>query len=147
MITGEYRVALDDKGRLAIPMRIRTEIAGDTLVLTRGIDRCLWLFHPEEWRKISHSILTQTSMFQAQGRMIQRRILAPAVEVEVDKTGRITIPPLLREHAGLRKDCLVLGMIKYLEIWDEEAYQEYQQATEASLGELSDQIAIMWPKE
>lgn len=79
--------------------------------------------------------------------MIQRRILAPAVELEVDKTGRITIPSLLREHAGLKKDCLVLGMIRYLEIWDEEAYQKYQEGTEASLGELTDQIAIMWPKE
>ncbi len=147
MITGEYRVALDDKNRLLIPTRIRTDIAGDNLVLTKGIDNCLWLFHPSEWQKISNSILTSTSMFQTQGRMIQRRILAPAVELEVDKTGRITIPPLLREHAGLKKDCLVLGMIRYLEIWDEEAYQKYQEGTEASLGELTDQIAIMWPKE
>lgn len=147
MITGEHRVALDDKGRLNVPTRVRTEIAGETLVLTKGIDNCLWLFHPDEWKKISRSILESTSMFQTQGRMIQRRILAPAVELEVDKTGRITIPPLLREHAGLKKDCLVLGMIKYLEIWDEESYQNYQKETESSFGELADQMAIMWPKE
>ncbi len=147
MITGEHRVALDEKGRLMVPTRIRTEIVGDTYVLTKGIDQCLWLFHPTEWQKISKSILESTSMFQSQGRMIQRRILAPAVELEVDKTGRITVPSLLREHAGLKKDCLVLGMIKYLEIWDEEAYQAYQKSTDESFPDLADQIAIMWPKE
>ncbi|OHD14252.1 MAG: cell division/cell wall cluster transcriptional repressor MraZ [Spirochaetes bacterium GWB1_48_6] len=147
MLTGEYRVALDEKSRLLVPTKVRTEIPGTSLVLTKGMDHCLWLFPPDQWAKIAKSILESTSMFNQQGRMIQRRIIAPAAELEVDKTGRITIPALLREHAGLKKDILVLGIRNYLEIWDEEAYLAYQNETEASFNDMADQMSILWPKE
>lgn len=147
MITGEFRAALDEKGRLLVPTKIRGEIAGDLLILTKGIDSCLWLFPPQEWQKISKSILESTSMFQATGRLIQRRIIAPASELEVDKAGRINIPAVLREHAGLKKDCVILGIRNYVEIWDEAAYEAYLTDAEGSLGSLEDQISILWPKE
>lgn len=147
MLTGEYRVALDDKGRLMVPTKLRGELPGESLVLTKGIDNCLWLFAPEQWNKIAKSILEQTSMFQAQGRAIQRRIIAPAVELEVDKSGRVNIPAPLREHGSLKKDCVVLGIRNYVEIWDEEAYEAYLARTESELDALGDQMAILWPKE
>jgi MraZ protein len=108
-----------------IPAKIRGEIAGNILILTRGIDSCLWLFPPEEWAKISDNLMESTSPFNARARLIQRRIVAPAQEVEVDKAGRINVPASLREHAGLKKEAVILGIKKYIEIWDEETYLAY----------------------
>jgi MraZ protein len=147
MLTGEHRVSLDDKGRLMIPTKLRSEIPGNTLVLTKGIDQCLWLFPPSGWNTIAKSILENTSMFQQKGRMIQRRIIAPAVECEYDKAGRITVSSILREHAGLTKDCIVLGIRNYLEIWDAELYAKYEEQTEEAFSEIADDISIMWPKD
>lgn len=147
MITGEFRASLDEKGRLLVPTKIRSEIAGDILILTKGIDNCLWLFPPQEWAKISKSILESTSMFQQSGRLIQRKIIAPASELEVDKAGRVTVSPVLREYAGLKKDVVILGIRNYVEIWDEAAYEAYLDEAEKNMGSLEDQISILWPKE
>jgi len=147
MITGEHRVALDEKGRLLLPTKIRGEIPGEQMVLTKGIDQCLWLFPQEQWLKISKSILESTSMFSNTGRMIQRRIIAPAMEIELDKTGRISVTPMLREHGQLKKECIILGIRNYLEIWDEDLYKAYQLETEANFSDLANEISIMWPKE
>ena len=144
MITGEYHNSLDEKGRILIPSRIRNEIAGNTLVLTRGIDRCLWLFPIDEWTKISQGLMESTSLFQSKARMIQRRIIAPAQEMEIDKAGRINISPALREYAGLEKDCIILGIENYLELWSESEYRLYLEETEpdfqAAAEELGDLI-------
>jgi len=86
-------------------------------------------------------------MFQQKGRMIQRRIIAPAVECEYDKAGRISISAMLREHAGLSKECIILGIRNYLEIWDAELYGQYEKETEAAFGDIADDIDIMWPKD
>ena len=144
VITGEYHNSLDEKGRILIPSRIRNEIAGNTLVLTRGIDRCLWLFPIDEWTKISQGLMESTSLFQSKARMIQRRIIAPAQEMEIDKAGRINISPALREYAGLEKDCIILGIENYLELGSESEYRLYLEETEpdfqAAAEELGDLI-------
>lgn len=125
MITGEYRYSLDDKGRLMIPAKIRTDITGNVLILTRGIEKCLWLFSPDEWKNISGKLLSSTSIFQEKTRLIQRRFIAPAQEVEIDKSGRIMVPSTLRDYGGLKKDCIIIGMLNHLEIWDDVVYQDY----------------------
>ncbi len=125
MITGEYRNSLDEKGRLLVPSRIRAEILGSVLVVTQGVDRCLWLFPPEEWKKISDNVMTSTSMFQAGDRLVLRRFIAPAQETEIDKTGRINIAPALRDYAGLGREAVILGIKNYIEVWDESAYRSY----------------------
>jgi len=140
MITGEYRYSLDEKGRLMIPARVRSEIAGNVLVLTRGIDRCLWLFPPEQWKSKSEQLLSSTSLFHEKDRLIHRRIIAPAQEVEIDRSGRIVVPPTLREYGGLAKDCIVLGMLTHLEIWDEPAYRQYWEASEGRFLEAAEEI-------
>ena len=140
MVTGEYRYSLDEKGRLMIPARMRTEIAGNILVLTRGIDRCLWLFPPEEWSEISSKLLESFSIFQKKARLIHRRIIAPAQETEIDRTGRITIPTTLREYAGLNKECIIIGMLKRLEVWDEEVYRTYSDINEEEFQEAAEEI-------
>ncbi|NLJ46542.1 MAG: division/cell wall cluster transcriptional repressor MraZ [Treponema sp.] len=130
LLTGEFRNTLDEKGRISLPSKLRSELPGNVLVVTQGIDSCLWLFPPEQWRALSAKLLEQTSLFHARARLIQRRILAPSQELEVDKAGRIAIPQALREFAGLSKDCVILGITKYIEIWDAEAYRKYLEATE-----------------
>ncbi len=140
MITGEFRVSLDDKGRILIPSRVRSEINGSSLIVTRGIDQCLWLFPEQQWKRIAGNLMDSTSLFQSRARMIQRRFIAPAQEAEFDKTGRINLPPSLREYARLTKDCIVLGIESYLEIWDEEAYRAYWEKNEAEFQEAAEEL-------
>ncbi len=140
MITGEYRYSLDEKGRIMIPAKMRAEIAGNVMILTRGVDRCLWIFPVDEWKRISENILSSTSLFQERSRLIQRRIIAPAQEAEIDRTGRMSIPQTLREYAGLKKECIVLGMLKYIEIWDEETYLGYLDSNEENFKEAAEEL-------
>ena len=137
MITGEFRNALDEKGRLLLPARIRAEIPGNLLMLTRAIDNCLWLFPIEEWTRISQNVMENTSPFDPKARLIQRRIIAPAQEVEVDKSGRINVPPTLREVACLKKETIILGIKRYIEIWDESEYRNYWKDKEQEFQEAA----------
>lgn len=140
MLTGEFRASLDDKGRLLVPAKLRAAIPGNTLVMTRGIDRCLWLFPPEEWKQLSTSLMEAASPFQKKARLLQRRIIAPAMEVELDKLGRLNISSALLEAAGLTKETVILGITKYLEIWDLEAYQQYYVETEDEFQEAAEEL-------
>lgn len=131
LLTGEFRNSLDEKGRVSLPARLRSELSGNNFVLTQGVDKCLWLFPPEQWTVLSTKLMESTSLFQQRARLVQRRILAPAQEVEVDKLGRISIPQSLREFAGLGKECVILGIAKYVEIWDADEYRKYLEENES----------------
>ena len=131
LLTGEYRNTLDEKGRIMFPVRLRSDLSTSTLILTRGIDRCLWLFTPEQWKILSDKVMESASLFQQQSRSVLRRLIAPAQEVEIDKAGRISIPQSLREFAGLEKDCVFLGINKYFELWDSNEYEKYLGESEA----------------
>jgi len=140
MITGEFRCSLDEKGRLLIPARMRTEVLGNVVILTRGVENCLWLFPPEEWKIFSENLVGSTSLLQSQARLIQRRLIAPAQETEIDKAGRIVVPPTLRDYADLKKECIILGLKKYMEIWSETAYQAYLSENEAKFREAAEEL-------
>lgn len=140
LLTGEFRNMLDEKGRLSLPARLRSELPGTSLVLTQGVDKCLWLFPPLQWQELSDKLMASTSLFQARSRLVQRRILAPAQEVEIDRLGRISIPQSLREWAGLRGECIVLGITKYIEIWNAEEYQKYLDANESEFLQATEGI-------
>jgi MraZ protein len=142
LLTGEFKNTLDDKGRLSLPAKLRNCLDGNVLVVTRGIDKCLWVFTPERWTALSDQVFSTTSLFQQQSRIVQLRIIAPAQEVEIDKAGRIAVPPSLREYAGLTKECVVLGVAKRLEIWDAEAYKAWLDATEADFNAASEALNI-----
>jgi len=131
LVSGEFRNTLDEKGRISLPAKLRGELAGNEFVLTQGVDACLWLFAPDQWNALSKKLIESTSLFAARARLVQRRILAPAQEVEVDKLGRIAIPQSLREFAGLTKECVILGITRYIEIWDAEAYKRYLESNES----------------
>lgn len=140
MITGQYRNALDDKGRVLIPSKLRSEVPGNTLVITSGIDRCLWLFPPEEWKQLSDKLMEAASPFSRKARLLQRRIIAPAQEVELDKAGRVLIPPSLKETAGLKKECILHGIKKYIEIWDVDEYAAYLKENEDEFQEAAEEL-------
>ncbi len=141
MITGEYRASLDEKGRILIPSKMRNDIDGGALVVTRGIERCLWLFPTEEWKRIAGNLMDSTSLFQAKARMLQRGFIAPAQEAEFDKAGRINVPPSLRDYAGLKKECVVLGIENYIEIWDEGSYNSYWEENQAEFQQAAEELA------
>ena len=132
LLTGEYRNTLDEKGRILFPTRLRAELSDNVLIATQALDRCLWLFTPEEWKKLSSKIMEAVSPFNPQARLVLRRLIAPAQEIEFDKSGRISIPQSLREYANLSKECVVLGVNKYIELWDFASYQKYLEQTESS---------------
>jgi MraZ protein len=138
LLTGEYRNTLDEKGRIMFPVRLRSELPGSSLVLTRGIDRCLWLFSPEQWKVLSDKVMESASLFQSQSRSVLRRLVAPAQEVEIDKAGRISIPQSLREFAALDKECVFLGINKYFELWDSNEYEKYLGESEADFREATE---------
>ena len=138
LLTGEYRNTLDEKGRIMFPVRLRSELEGSTLILTRGIDRCLWLFSPDQWKVLSEKVMESASLFQSQSRSVLRRLVAPAQEVEIDKAGRISIPQSLREFAGLGTECMFLGINKYFEWGDSEEYEKYLGESEADFREATE---------
>ncbi|MEL3903705.1 MAG: division/cell wall cluster transcriptional repressor MraZ [Treponemataceae bacterium] len=130
ILTGEYKNNLDEKGRVSFPAKLRTSLGGTAVTITRGVDKCLWVFPKDAWNVFLEKVMSQASLFQAQSRSVLRRLVAPAQEVEIDKQGRISIPQSLREYAGLEKECLVLGISKYLEIWSVDGYEAYLKESE-----------------
>ncbi|HDQ14753.1 MAG TPA: transcriptional regulator MraZ [Sediminispirochaeta sp.] len=142
MLMGEYRNSVDEKGRLLLPSRLRNEIAGSTMILTRGVDKCLWLFPADQWRKISESIMGSSSMFKSKTRLLQRRIIAPAQECEIDKAGRIPISPTLRESAEIKQkgEAVILGIGDYIEIWDVDSYNAYLAESESEFLDAAEEL-------
>lgn len=137
MLTGEYRNTLDEKGRILIPSKLKGELFGNSdknvLVVTQSFDRCLWLYTVDEWKSLSEKVMESASPFNSQNRLVLRTLVAPAQEIELDKAGRLSIPQSLREYAGLTKDCVILGINKYMELWDSETYSTYLKANSESL--------------
>jgi MraZ protein len=140
LLTGEYRNTLDEKGRILFPSRLRTALTGNILIATQGLDRCLWLFTPEEWDDLSSKIMNSASPFNTRNRLVLRRLIAPAQEIEFDRTGRISIPQSLREYASLEKDCVLLGISKYMELWDAAVYRTYLEESDSSYHEAAEEL-------
>jgi MraZ protein len=141
MFIGEFHHTLDDKGRLAIPVKFRTQLA-DGAVVTRGLDRSLFLYPKTEWEKLASKIAA-LSIGQADTRAFARLMLAGAMDVEVDKSGRVTVPEYLRQYAGLSKDAVVTGLYDRVEIWDETAWNEYSAKTENSSNDIAERLGAV----
>ena len=127
MLTGEFDVTLDEKGRIMIPARLRSQISGNVLWATKGPDLNLWLYMPQEWEIFSAKIMSNMSPFSREDRETYRSIIAPAQELEIDRVGRILIPPSLKAYARLKNETRVLGVIKFIELWDAEIYVSHMQ--------------------
>lgn len=135
MLIGEYKHTIDPKKRLAIPVKFRKEI-GDRMVLTRGLDGCLFLFPTKEWEQLAEK-LGRLPLGQQDTRAFVRLLLAGASEVETDQLGRILVPDFLKDYASLKKTVIIAGLFNKLEIWDEERWNHYK----GQLEKNSDRIA------
>jgi MraZ protein len=126
-LNGEYKIILDDKGRLSLPTKIRAALEDNTQMLTKGPDGCIWLYPMEEWNKLMQKVRTSSSAFMSDFRALRRHLIGPAQDVEIDKAGRIAIPQTLREYADLTRDCIVLGQDDFVEIWNADRYRTYEE--------------------
>ncbi len=140
LLTGEYRNTLDEKGRILFPSKLRSELTGNVLVATQSMDRCLWLFTPEGWKELSSRLMESASPFNERNRLVLRRFIAPAQEIEFDRSGRLSVPQSLREYASLSKECVILGVDKYIELWDSALYRAYLAETEDSFREAAEEL-------
>lgn len=122
MFMGEYNHTIDAKGRLIIPSKFR-EILGDAFVVTKGLDGCLFVYDNEEWKRFEEK-LRALPITNKEARQFVRFFLAGATEAEVDKQGRILIPNVLREFAGLTKDVVLVGVGSRIEIWSRERFED-----------------------
>ena len=121
MFMGEYNHTIDAKGRLIVPSKFR-EALGDTFVVTKGLDGCLFVYDNEEWQAFEEK-LKSLPITNKEARQFARFFLAGAAEVEVDKQGRILVPNILREFAQISKDVVLIGVASRIEIWSKERFE------------------------
>ena len=138
MFMGQYEHSIDTKGRIIIPAKFRDNL-GESFVVTRGLDGCLFLYPDAEWQRFVEKLQSLPS--NQNTRRMQRQFLSKALEVALDKQGRILIPSLLREIADLEKEVVFVGMMNRVEVWDkhklaEQDMQEDEEALEATLDDL-----------
>lgn len=142
MFLGTFEHSLDDKGRLAIPSRIREVLnekqLPERLIMTQGLDACLFGYPLDEWKKFEEKIMTRP-MNKSDDRYFVRRLFAGAVDCPLDKQGRIQLPASLRQYAGLAKDAVIVGVSNRIEIWSPERWNEYLQGGK-SLEQIAEQI-------
>jgi MraZ protein len=121
MLVGGNVNTLDDKGRVAFPTKLKSAFTGDKLFLTRGVERCLYAFPPPEWEAFTTK-WSEANSNLLKVRQVQRHFLGLVAEVDIDKSGRLAIPQSLRNYAGLKKNCMIMGLGDRIEIWDEDTY-------------------------
>ena len=138
MFLGTHTPRLDDKGRMFLPAKFRERLAGG-LVMTRGQERCLYVFPMAEFERIAEQMAAATTTSRAV-RDYQRVLLSGASDEVPDKQGRVTIPTLLRDYAGLSKECTVIGAGNRIEIWDTAAWNEYLAGAEQPFAEQSEEV-------
>ncbi|MCM3739141.1 division/cell wall cluster transcriptional repressor MraZ [Oceanobacillus luteolus] len=138
MFMGEYKHNVDTKGRMIVPAKFREEL-GETFVVTRGLDKCLFAYPMNEWKVIEEK-LKQLPLTKKDARAFTRFFFSGAVECEVDKQGRINIPANLRTYAELEKECVVIGVSERVEIWANEKWEDYVEESEESFSEIAENL-------
>ena len=123
MFMGEFHHSIDEKGRLIIPAKYR-ELLGNTFVVTRGIEHCLYVYPEKTFQNIVQK-LESLPFTKKDARAFNRFFMSGATAMEFDKQGRVNISDPLVNYANLTKNCVIIGTIDRLEIWDEEAFQEF----------------------
>lgn len=122
MFMGEYNHTVDAKGRLIVPSKFREQL-GDEFVVTKGLDGCLFVYSKAEWENIEEKF-RNIPLTTKDARKFARFFFAGAASCEVDKQGRILLPAVLREYAGIEKDVVSVGVFNRVEIWDKDKWQE-----------------------
>lgn len=138
MFIGEYTLSIDEKGRLSIPVKFRSDLKGKAVV-TRGLDSSLFLYPQAEWQKLAQK-LSALPISKANTRAFSRLMLAGAMDCQLDKLGRIVVPDYLRSFAKIHKRVVIAGLYNRLEIWDEALWSKYKHATEKDSTRIAEQL-------
>lgn len=138
MLMGEYCHNIDDKGRLIMPSKFREEI-GNSFVITKGLDGCLFVYSLANWEKII-SNLKSLPFTRKDARTFMRFFLASANKGEIDKQGRINVPNNLLEYAKIEKECIIIGVLDRLEIWNLAIYQEMMNNNSDSFSDIAENL-------
>lgn len=138
MFIGEYQHSVDEKGRMAIPAKFRRTLAKGAIV-TRGLDRCLFLYPVNAWKELAQKLVA-LPLSQSKSRAFARLMLAGAMDVTLDRQGRVVLPEYLREYSNLTKKVTVAGLYNRLEIWDDGAWKKYKSSTENNSNEIAETL-------
>ena len=138
MFTGEYKHNLDAKRRLAVPAKFRKDL-GRGAVITRGLDKCLFVFSKEYWKSFVEK-LGNMPLGQKDNRAFVRLFLSGAVEIDFDSLGRALIPDGLVNYAGLKKSAVITGVFNRLEIWDETIWEGYKMNLEKNSDSIAEKL-------
>lgn len=139
MLLGEFNHNLDAKGRVSVPSKFREDL-GQTFIVTKGLDNCLFAYSKQEWQTFEEKLKT-LPMTNTNARNFVRFFFAGATECEVDKQGRINIPQNLREYASLTKELSIIGVATRVEIWDKQKWEEYTNPNNMDVDELANQMS------
>lgn len=138
MFMGEYHHSIDDKGRLIIPAKFRTEL-GDKFIITRGIENCLFVYPEERWEQIVHK-LESLPFTKKDARNFTRFFLSGATVAEFDKQGRINITSPLINYASIKKDCVIIGTGDRLEIWSKDAWDNFFDSASINMSDIAENL-------
>ena len=133
MLMGEFHHNIDEKGRLIIPSKFRSEL-GERLIITKGLDKCLFVYSETEWNKVMQKV-GSLQFTKKNVRAFERTFIGGASIIEFDKQGRINITSPLVHYANIQKECVIIGVNERLEIWRLEEFDKYMMESEESLGD------------
>jgi MraZ protein len=139
MLLGEHDHSLDDKNRLTLPAKLR-EGLGDGVVVTRGMDGCLYAYAAEDWQRLAERIQALDPLSR-ESRVMQRHFFSGAVRAELDKQGRMVLPAALLEAAGIHREVTVAGVFDHLEIWDRAKWRVHRHEVEGSAEDVAERLA------
>lgn len=138
MFMGEYQHNVDSKGRIILPAKFR-ELLGEMFVATKGLDRCLFIYPQEEWTILEEK-LKKLPLAKQEARAFVRFFFSGAAELEFDKQGRVLLPNNLRDYAGLEKDIVVVGVSSRIEIWDKQAWLDYNNEIGPTVTQIAENL-------
>ena len=140
MLLGEHEHTIDDKNRVTLPARFRQAFS-DGVVVTRGIDPCLAVYTPSEWENVVAGRLGELSPFSREARQMRRYLFSAAIETELDRQGRFTLPAALMKYAKLKRDVVVAGVQNHVEIWNRAAWRTQLEEVEGSAELVAERLA------
>lgn len=144
MFRGQFTYSIDDKGRLAIPAKLRKQItaeANDTFVMVKGFSRCIDLYPLDEWQKIEEKLL-QLNLFNEQHTKFLRMLSSFASDDKMDSQSRILIPKKLLEYAEIEKEVIILGALKKIEVWNPKNFENYLMSSPETYEEIAAKVMV-----
>ena len=138
MLMGEYHHNIDEKSRLIIPAKFRSEL-GERFVITKGLDKCLFVYSETEWNKLMQKV-SSLQFTKKNVRAFERTFIGGASLIEFDKQGRINITSPLVHYANIKKECVIIGVSERLEIWSKEEFESYMKDNEDNLEQITENI-------